>query len=470
MGFNRKPHSISGSVIYGFIQPMLNLNKGSSKVCEPALDVPRKPQGLSLGVNFSWNLSGNFVYGGCQWGLLVVLAKFTDPEMVGRFALGFAITAPIMMLCNLQLSGLQAVDARGEFSFAHYLGLRLITTTLALTAIVMVTLWADYSLHVALMVLLIGFAKAIESISDVYYGFMQRHERMDFIGKSRIFKAVLSIAVFFIIVYQTGQALWGVLGLSVAWALTLVFYDIPSAGRIMKHNRTNSQRAVPILNGLSVSFKSQPLLRLARMALPLGAVMGIMALQPNIPRYFIEHFLGERDLGIFSAMVYLSYLGIMIVAAMGQSSAPRLAYHYAAGNYKTFASLLLRLLLVALALGTLAIGVAVLGGRPLLAILYGPEYGAYADVWVWLMVAAALAFLASPLGYAMTAARYFNIQLPLHVLVTGCTASVAWTLIPQKGITGAALALLSGALVQLAGSAAVMWYAVYFKKRQLNLT
>lgn len=197
------------------------------------------------------------------------------------------------------------------------------------------------------------------------------------------------------------------------------------------------------------------------MALPLGAVMGILALQPNIPRYLIAHFLGERDLGIFSAMVYLSFMGIIVVAAMGQSAAPRLANHYAAGNYSTFRSLLLRLLLVGSAIGTLGTGVALLAGRPLLVILYGPEYGAYADVLVWLMAAAALAFPASLLGYGLTAARYFNIQLPLHILVTGFTAIAAWILIPERGIMGAALALVTGSLVHLAGSAAVMWHAVY---------
>ena len=74
----------------------------------------QREAGLSLRQNFKWNFVGNFVYGACQWGMLVVLAKLTSPEMVGRFALGLAITAPIVLLSQLQLHGVQETDARDE--------------------------------------------------------------------------------------------------------------------------------------------------------------------------------------------------------------------------------------------------------------------------------------------------------------------------------------------------------------------
>ena len=90
---------------------------------------------LSLKQNFSWTFVGNGVYQACQWGMLVVLAKLTSPEDVGQFALGLAVCAPVVMLTNLQLRAVQATDARGEYEFADYLGLRLLMTGLALAII-----------------------------------------------------------------------------------------------------------------------------------------------------------------------------------------------------------------------------------------------------------------------------------------------------------------------------------------------
>ena len=67
---------------------------------------------LSFRGNFSWTFVGNFVFSACSWATLVVLAKLSTPEMVGRFALGIAVTAPILMFSSLQLGMIQATDAR----------------------------------------------------------------------------------------------------------------------------------------------------------------------------------------------------------------------------------------------------------------------------------------------------------------------------------------------------------------------
>ena len=76
--------------------------------------------GLSLRKNFTWTLAGNVVYAGCQWGMLVVLAKLGTPEMLGQFALALAITAPVMMFAYLGLRNVLATDARSEYLFGHY--------------------------------------------------------------------------------------------------------------------------------------------------------------------------------------------------------------------------------------------------------------------------------------------------------------------------------------------------------------
>ena len=61
--------------------------------------VSRRP--LSLRANFVWILGGNFAYGACQWLMLVAIAKMGTPEMVGRFALAFAVTAPMFLFANM---------------------------------------------------------------------------------------------------------------------------------------------------------------------------------------------------------------------------------------------------------------------------------------------------------------------------------------------------------------------------------
>src|SRR5436190_1143591 len=101
----------------------------------PEREIGPRAVGMSLRSNFLWAIVGNVAYAACQWGMLVVLAKMGSAEMVGQFALALAISTPILMFTNLQLRGVQATDARGDYSFRDYLGLRLLMAAIGLGVI-----------------------------------------------------------------------------------------------------------------------------------------------------------------------------------------------------------------------------------------------------------------------------------------------------------------------------------------------
>ncbi|MGB7895089.1 MAG: oligosaccharide flippase family protein [Microcoleus sp.] len=425
---------------------------------------------LTLRRNFSWTFTGNLVYAASQWGMLVVLAKLGSPEMVGQFTLGLAVTAPVIMFTNLQLRGVQATDAKGEYVFSDYLGLRLIGTGLALLIIAGITLKAGYRWETSLVILAIALAKAFESISDVFYGLIQQHERMDRIAIALMIKGPLSLLLLGIGVSLTGSVVGGAIGLAIAWGLVLFGWDLRN-GRLILKNSSYRREGEDLLvadaepansqNPLYPRWHRKTLGKLVWLALPLGFVMMLISLNTNIPRYFIERYLGERELGIFAAMSYLMVVGQMVVSALAESASPRLAKYYAAGNSTAFRTLLLKLVGVGLMLGAGGVFVAVVAGRPILTLLYKPEYAERSDLFAWLMVAAAMGYVSSFLGYGMTAARYFRVQMPLFVLVTGSCAIACFWLIPTQGVRGAAIALIVGAIVQASFSFGVILYALH---------
>jgi len=201
--------------------------------------------------------------------------------------------------------------------------------------------------------------------------------------------------------------------------------------------------------------------KLLWLALPLGFVMMLISLNTNIPRYFIERYLGERELGIFAAMSYLMVVGSIVVSALAESASPRLAKYYAAGNSTAFCTLLLKLVGVGLMLGAGGVFVAVVAGREILTLLYKPEYAERADLFAWLMVAAGIGYVSSFLGSGMTAARYFLVLMPLFALATGTSAIAGLWLIPTQGVRGAAIALIVGAIVQAVFTFGVIFHALH---------
>jgi O-antigen/teichoic acid export membrane protein len=423
----------------------------------------------TLRQNFSWTFAGNVIYSACQWGMLVVLAKLGSPEMVGQFTLSMAITAPVIMFTNLQLRGIQATDAKQQFCFGDYLGLRLLGTGLALLIIAGIALKTNYSGEMILIILVMGLAKASESISDVFYGLIQQHERMDRISKSLMVKGPLSLFLLGIGVLLTRSVVGGVVGLAIAWLVVLLAYDIPSGLLMLQSKSKNLDspfqssiliRLWTIRVRLKPRWDYKTLRKLIWLALPLGIVMMLISLNVNIPRYFIEQYLGKRELGIFAAISYLMVLGGMVVNALGESASPRLAKYYADGNHKAFGLLLLKVVGIGILLGGGGVLMALVAGKPILTLLYSAEYAQRSDLFVWLMVVSGINYVASFLGYGMTAARYFHVQMPLFTLVTSASALACFWLIPSSGLQGAVIALIVAALIQIVFSLGVIIYAI----------
>lgn len=410
--------------------------------------------------NFSWTFVGNLIYVLSQWGMLVVLAKLGNPQMVGQFALALAITAPVIIFANLSLRQVQATDARKHYAFNEYLALRVITTSAALLVILGIVFVTGYRWETGLVILMIGLAKGFESLSDVLYGQLQQRERMDRIAKSMMIKGPSSLAALALGIYLTGSVFWGAVGLTVVWALLLISYDFRSIVRVLAPIGSRT------LAALRPKWDFKALAKLTWLALPLGFAAALVSLNIGIPRYLIEYYLGEREVGIFASVAYIMVAGNVVVGALGQSSVPRLARYYVNGNHQSFGKLLLKLAAIGVLLGIAGVLVSMVAGRWILTLLYTPEYAEYTNVFIVIMVAAGLSYVASLLKFGITAARYFRVQIPLFIGSVIATTVACVVLVPKAGVLGAAIAAALGIAFQLAGTSGILIYAISAIRRK----
>jgi O-antigen/teichoic acid export membrane protein len=398
---------------------------------------------LSLRRNFSWTLLGNVVYAGCQWGTIVVLAKLGTPEMVGQFALAVAIVTPVIMFSNLQLRAIQATDASGEGLFGHYLALRLLTTTVALALVGMIAWVGGYRSEVAWVILLVGVSRALEAVSDVYFGLFQQCERMDRIAVSMMVKGPLMLAFLGVGVWLSGGILGGLVGMVLARAIALVAIDVGNAFRLRSSLQTAQARSAAHApagsNSLMPRWDGRVLTSITWRSLPLGVTTLLISLNASIPRFFLEGHLGERALGIFASIAYFAVVGTTIVSALGQSASPRLAKYFVERNDVAFRRLLVKMVAISGVVGALGIVVAAVAGRAVLSWCYQPEYAEHADMLVGLMVAGMLGFLAVPFGCAATATRRIRYQPVALLFVVLVSLIASYWLIGSQGLWGAVL-------------------------------
>ena len=424
-------------------------------------DRSRAHRPLSLRLNFSWMLVANVVYAGCQWGMLSVVAKLGTPAMVGQFVLALAVTTPVMALCTLQLRTVLATDAKKlDFQFGDYLALRLATTTLALVGIGGICLVSGYRPEVVLIIAVAAISAAVDSISDIVHGRLQQRERMDRIAQSLMIKGFLALPGLAVAILITGQVIYAIAAIAVARLGVLIVWDLPRAAGVSRSETASATADRCEWDSLSPRWVPRRMITLFLLSLPLGLVMMLISLSNNVPRYFIEHYLGEASLGIFGAIAYLGLVGKTAVGALGQSATPRLAQHFASGNRAAFGSLLLKLCAIGALMGVAGVVITYFIGPLILNVAYGPEYARHNNILVWAMIAAGISYVASFVGYGITAARYFRVQIPLFAIVAAAAAAACWWLVPQHGLVGAVWALGVAALTQLVGSGLVVLHAM----------
>jgi O-antigen/teichoic acid export membrane protein len=449
-------------------QPRTNVTVSVGAEQKPS---PLAARGASLRWNFSWTFVGNIIYSACQWGMLVVLAKIGNPEMVGQYGLAMAIATPVLALSSLQLRAVLTTDVRERVPFGEYLGFRLATTLLSLVVIATIPFVMHYRRESTLVVLIIGLGQSLETLSDLYYGRMQFYDHMDRIAKSMIMRALLGLAALGSIVYFTKSVVWGAVGLALARAIVVFGYDISKRAQLLPRH-ANREEAEQILKTKSEAllprWNPKTQVSLLSTSITLGVIAMLVSLLPNIPRYFIQGSLGERALGIFTATAFLVSSGSLIVNAMGQSAFVRLAKHYGAGDVAGFNSLLLKLVGIAGALGLAGIGVAVLFGHMLLTLLYRPEYAEHTDVLIAMMVGGAVTYVSGLMASAVTAARCFARQIPVLATAVGAAALASFLLVPTHGLLGAAFAVIITSTVLGAGEVVLLWHVLSKAKQPIE--
>lgn len=421
------------------------INKVDSQDDAPNCAIPPEAPSLTLRENFSWVLAGNLVNAGCQFVLLIVLARWGSKETVGRFALATAIAAPIMTLSMLHLRALLATDVRAEYRLGDFVALRLLTTIAGWSLIIVVAGATGYSVETIYLIGTVGLIYAADALSDLLHGVFQRCERLDYAGVALVCKGPLGLLLVTVSMGLDSSLPRAVLALAISRWLILLSYELPQARRLSNTNSGGS--------GLSPAWCVRHIIRLAIAASPLGITVFLISLRANMPRYLLEQHGGAGALGLFAGIIAMTQIGTPVVRAMTLAATPRLAHLHSSEKTSDFLWLTWKLSLFGALIGLTGLSASLLAGETILVMIYGAEFGQGSSILIILMGAATIAYASAPFGCAATASRRIRMQPLIHSANLILTAVIAWWAI-SWGLTALALAIflstLFGALLFLA--------------------
>jgi O-antigen/teichoic acid export membrane protein len=375
-----------------------------------------------------WTLTGNTVQLGAQWASVMVLAKLGSPILVGEFSLALGLCAPVIALCSLGLRNLLVTDARRSHAYADMLGVRVVGVGVGMITIAAIAAWAARSPRLFAIYLVVAAARSIDSLSDIYWGQLQRAERMDLIAASQILRGLLGICGLCAALALTGSLAWGAAAL-LATSLLVWWVVDRRAVRYATPDEARAPRFDPVTMRAILAMSS-PLI----LSLLLTSVAGPM------PRYFLDAYGSARDVGFFAVASAPIAIAGFLPAAIYQTTAARAARHMQSGEHDRFMELSRKVLLANLAVsGAFYLG-SVFFGDVFLRRMFTPEY-----VRVWpemnLFCLAQLLTSFAALGSQVTnAARMFRLLAVNAVVSVAALVVASFVLVPRMGVRGSAWA------------------------------
>ena len=376
---------------------------------------------------------------------------------MGTFILGISINAPILAFSNLQLRILQATDQNNKYCFSEYLSLRIATLLLTLV-IILLTFCSNYDFDTKLVIIGVGLSKVIESLSDIFFGLFQKVERMEIMSISLMVKGVISLSIFLIVMNQSGNLLLSIVLMTISWLIILLIFDIPNGLKLLSINS---------LRDLNLFRDRIQLFQMISDAAPLGIVTGLMSLETNIPRYFVEYYFGGRELGIFASIYYVMMTGQIVIISISQSAIPRIAKYFHNGNYKDIRKLLIRLTSYVFLICIFLICCSGLFGKEILTIIYTESYAYRSNLFFWITIALCIEFVNILLAAVLRGMCKFKSLLYVKIFSIGFLLTMCFFFVEKtKSVLGISTALILNSLVSLLVYSLLLIYFLQIKKTE----
>lgn len=376
---------------------------------------------------------GNAAYACSQLAVLVILARLTSTEDVGRYALALAVTAPVQIGFGMRLRNARVVTDAAVFDLRSFRRLAVVTAAAA-TAV-------STSLGMALLsdsrtqatIALIAIGKAIESLIDVSYGELQRCGRLRTVAASQCLRGALTVVAVTVGAVLQGGIIGAAACMTLAWTVQYLLVD----ARHSMDAGVNATHMTPCA-----------VRRLARLTWPLGLAAALTSFSVSSPRLILSHLLDTELLGIFAVMSYPAIVMVLISNSLGQAYLTVLRQAFASRNRARLRVIARNMAASILGIGVLATAALAIVGRPLLVFTFGPQYGPYADVATLMMGAATIGGLASVSFYTLLSTGRFVHQPAVSAVVAVVSIPAVWFPTSEWGMSGTAWGVAVTFLVQ----------------------
>jgi len=396
----------------------------------------KPPAEKSLAGNTAWAVIGNGFHAGGRFLLVIILTHYFASEQVGRVLYALAVVTPLAFLINMELRTVYITDTKNWIKAGHCLALRSVSNIILLLLLLILCAapWPQWDRQLTILILLVGAVRMAESWSDIYWGVLQKNERMKYVSISQVLRTVAVLLFSLIIARFTDNIQWMLLG----WAIITL-------GVLWLYDRPNADRLTPV----RWLWQRQILKQLGWLAFPVGVFVALAILNQQVAQYFIQPTLGDSTVAYFGVMISIVSGITAVQNGVNQAILPRLANYFNRSRYD-FWKLLGKITGISSTVMAAVLLTIWWRGALILKILYGPEYAQHAGLFVVIMGSGWIVVMGMIAGDALLACHRFKSRMTAMALGLSANAMICWYFIGEYQLAAPAwAAVVSSGIILL---------------------
>ena len=370
----------------------------------------------------TYNAIGSFCYSCLSLFFMVAITRINGLEDAGAFSLMFA-------LCNL-LYGVgiysgrvyQVSDRSKGVGDVDYLTQRVITTGLMfIVGVIVICFEGKYKANLLLGALILIF-RCLDSISEVFYGIMQKHGKLGMVGKSMIVKSIGIIMLFLvadIIVRNVCVAFVSVIGITIA---EMVICEYPEVSGYLKRN-TNWESVKKIF----------------RKGIYACLIMLLSNYMVSAPKYALADVVSAKEQAVFNIISMPASIVVLCAGFVVQPFVVDMTEYYKTKQYGSLRGCFMICSGIVIFAALLCLLAGYYYGVPVLSVVYGTDISSYLTEMTVILVGAVFAGEFNVLIAVLTIMSRTKMVMVITGIISAITYCMSFVMTQRYGLAGGAM-------------------------------
>lgn len=376
--------------------------------------------------NVLWNMIGTTFNAFNSLFFMMIVTRINGLKSSGVFTLAFSLACLLCLIGGYEGRVYQVTDVKNEYSDIEYIVHRAITCVIMMVVVIFYGFIMKYDAYKFIITISLCLMKCFEVFSDVFYGVLQKDDKLYIVGISLFLKSIFSVVSFIVIDLITKNLLVSCLILDLVWLVLFLVYDLPKSKRIIQKD--------------SYSFSN--VLRLFKTGFFSFAILFLSVYLVNAQKYALDGVVEESLQAIFGMILMPATIISLAGQYLLQPILNTMANLYSNGEKKEFNKIVFKALLLIVAFGVVCVIGAYILGIPVLNILYSVHIDDYKLHLLIIIFGAILYSMSTLLSAALTTVRYTFVQFIVFSISSVIAFVISQILIGQFSIYGAAIAYL----------------------------